>query len=147
LSAFLTNFRPIRISTTGALTLFSDSSLEDPKMIFAKPWLDALIVLLVVLLFFGPKRLPALGKSLGEGMREFKDSITGNSGSDEEGERTELNEATSATPASTAPAPAPAQAASQPTAQPAAPPAPAEPAASVSPEPESAPVASSEQRA
>ena len=53
-------------------------------MIFAKPWADALIVLLVVLLFFGPKRLPQLGKSLGEGMREFKDSITGHHKDDEE---------------------------------------------------------------
>jgi sec-independent protein translocase protein TatA len=39
-----------------------------------------LIVLLIVLLF-GAKRLPALGRSLGEGMREFKTSITGKSGS------------------------------------------------------------------
>lgn len=53
-------------------------------MIFAKPWADALIVLLVVLLFFGPKRLPQLGKSLGEGMREFKDSITRHHDDDEE---------------------------------------------------------------
>ena len=52
-------------------------------MIFAKPWADALIVLLVVLLFFGPKRLPQLGRSLGEGMREFKDSITGHSKDEE----------------------------------------------------------------
>ena len=35
------------------------------------------IVLLIVLLIFGPKRLPGLGKQLGTGMREFKDSITG----------------------------------------------------------------------
>jgi sec-independent protein translocase protein TatA len=36
-----------------------------------------LIVLgLVVLLIFGPKRLPEMGRSLGHGMREFKDSIT-----------------------------------------------------------------------
>jgi sec-independent protein translocase protein TatA len=53
-------------------------------MFFAKPWWDALIVLIVVLLFFGPKRLPQLGKSLGEGMREFKDSITGRHKDDEE---------------------------------------------------------------
>ncbi|HZU60446.1 MAG TPA: twin-arginine translocase TatA/TatE family subunit [Solirubrobacteraceae bacterium] len=71
-------------------------------MIFAKPWADALIVLLVVLLFFGPKRLPALGKSLGEGMREFKDSITGHSKSAEEDERPAL------TPAATTESPAPA---------------------------------------
>lgn len=35
------------------------------------------IVLLIVLLIFGPKRLPDLGRSLGRGMREFKDSVTG----------------------------------------------------------------------
>ncbi len=48
-------------------------------MFYSKPWLDALIVLAVILLFFGPKRLPALGRSLGHGMREFKDGITGKS--------------------------------------------------------------------
>jgi sec-independent protein translocase protein TatA len=46
-------------------------------MFYAKPWLDVLIVLLVVVLFFGPKRLPQLGKSLGQGFKEFKDGITG----------------------------------------------------------------------
>jgi len=35
------------------------------------------IVLLIVLIVFGPKRLPGLGRQLGSGMREFKDSITG----------------------------------------------------------------------
>ena len=35
------------------------------------------IVLLIVLVIFGPKRLPGLGRSLGSGMREFKDSLTG----------------------------------------------------------------------
>ena len=40
--------------------------------------LPELIVLLVVLLLiFGPKRLPEMGRSLGKGMREFKDSISG----------------------------------------------------------------------
>jgi sec-independent protein translocase protein TatA len=39
--------------------------------------LHILIVLLVVLLLFGAKRLPELGRSLGTGMREFKDSVTG----------------------------------------------------------------------
>ena len=38
---------------------------------------EILILLFVVLLFFGPKRLPEMGRSLGRGMREFKDSITG----------------------------------------------------------------------
>lgn len=40
------------------------------------PW-ELLILLVVVLLVFGPKRLPEMGRSLGRGMREFKGSITG----------------------------------------------------------------------
>lgn len=39
--------------------------------------LEIVIVLVIVLLIFGPKRLPDLGRSLGSGMREFKDSVTG----------------------------------------------------------------------
>ncbi|MDX6627843.1 MAG: sec-independent protein translocase protein TatA, partial [Gaiellales bacterium] len=35
------------------------------------------IVLIIALVIFGPKRLPDLGKSLGKGMREFKDSLSG----------------------------------------------------------------------
>jgi sec-independent protein translocase protein TatA len=45
------------------------------------------IVLVIALIVFGPKRLPELGKSLGTGMREFKDSITGKRGDDEESSR------------------------------------------------------------
>ncbi len=44
------------------------------------PLLDAAVLLIVVLLFLGPKRLPELGKGLGRGMREFKDGITGQDG-------------------------------------------------------------------
>jgi sec-independent protein translocase protein TatA len=40
-------------------------------------WPQLLIVLLIVLVIFGAKRLPEVGRSLGSGMREFKDSITG----------------------------------------------------------------------
>jgi sec-independent protein translocase protein TatA len=36
-----------------------------------------IIILVVALLIFGPKRLPEIGKSLGRGMREFKDSVSG----------------------------------------------------------------------
>ena len=43
---------------------------------------EILILLLIVLLVFGPKRLPEMGRSLGKGMREFKDSITGGSDDD-----------------------------------------------------------------
>jgi sec-independent protein translocase protein TatA len=35
-------------------------------------------LLIVALLLFGAKRLPEIGRSLGSGMREFKDSVTGN---------------------------------------------------------------------
>ncbi|HJR94230.1 MAG TPA: twin-arginine translocase TatA/TatE family subunit [Gaiellaceae bacterium] len=38
---------------------------------------EVLILLLVLLLIFGAKRLPEMGRSLGKGMREFKDSVTG----------------------------------------------------------------------
>jgi sec-independent protein translocase protein TatA len=51
---------------------------------FRNPLMDAVIVLVIVLLFVGPKKLPALGKGLGQGMREFKEGITGESKSDEE---------------------------------------------------------------
>ena len=44
---------------------------------------ELLLLLLVVLLLFGPKRLPEMGRSLGRGMREFKDSVTGNDKPDE----------------------------------------------------------------
>ncbi len=50
---------------------------------FASPWKDALIILVVVLLFFGPKRLPALSRSIGESIKEFKGGIAQISESDE----------------------------------------------------------------
>ena len=49
--------------------------------------LEIVIVLVIVLLIFGPKRLPELGRSVGHGMREFKDSVTGkNKGDDDPAE-------------------------------------------------------------
>ena len=45
--------------------------------------LEIVIILVIVLIIFGPKRLPDLGKSLGRGMREFKDSITGKDDDDQ----------------------------------------------------------------
>ncbi len=45
--------------------------------------LELLIVLGIVLLIFGPKRLPGLGRQLGASMREFKDSITSKSEADD----------------------------------------------------------------
>jgi sec-independent protein translocase protein TatA len=61
--------------------------------------LELIIVLVIVLVIFGPKRLPGLGRSLGSGMREFKDSVTGKD-KDEEHEQLEA----AAVPAPPAPA-------------------------------------------
>jgi sec-independent protein translocase protein TatA len=47
-------------------------------------WQGLVVILIILLLVFGPKRLPEMGRSLGRGMREFKDSITG---SDDDRER------------------------------------------------------------
>ncbi len=38
--------------------------------------LEIIVVLIIVLVIFGPKRLPEMGRSLGKGIREFKDSVT-----------------------------------------------------------------------
>ena len=55
---------------------------------------ELMILLIVLLLIFGAKRLPEMGRSLGKGMREFKDSVSG------------IEETVTApTPASTTPAP------------------------------------------
>jgi sec-independent protein translocase protein TatA len=78
---------------------------------FRNPLIDAAVVLLAVLLIFGPKRLPQLGRSLGHGMREFKDGITGQSKVSDDEQPPELTQASTAAPA------APAQ--PQPAAQPA----------------------------
>lgn len=51
--------------------------------------LELLIVLGIVLVILGPKRLPGLGRQLGTGMREFKDSLTGKSRDDDEGDEDE----------------------------------------------------------
>lgn len=90
--------------------------------------LEIAIVLVIVLLIFGPKRLPGLGKQLGTGLREFKDSISGMSARDDERPEPE-------------PAPAPELAAAP---EPAA--AEAPPAADAPPAAEAAPAARAEDR-
>lgn len=47
-------------------------------------WWELLLILLVLLLVFGAKRLPEMGRSMGKGMREFKDSVSGITGTDEQ---------------------------------------------------------------
>jgi sec-independent protein translocase protein TatA len=49
---------------------------------------EIILLLVVILLIFGPKRVPEIGRSLGKGMREFKNSITGKDEAEER--RTEL---------------------------------------------------------
>jgi sec-independent protein translocase protein TatA len=39
--------------------------------------LEIAVVLIIVLIIFGPKRLPELGQSMGRGIREFKSSLSG----------------------------------------------------------------------
>ena len=52
---------------------------------------EIVILLIVALLVFGPKRLPEMGRSLGRGMREFKDSISGRDTDDLRDTRRELD--------------------------------------------------------
>src|SRR4051812_36584955 len=80
-------------------------------------------LVVILLLVFGAKRLPEIGRSLGSGMREFKDSVTGSSNNAQQ--QPALPQQTQATaqpvaPAAAAPVAAPAQ--------PVAPPAPQQPA-------------------
>jgi sec-independent protein translocase protein TatA len=51
---------------------------------------ELLILLLVLLLVFGPKRLPEMGRQLGKGMREFKESVSGKDDDDRVEEMAEL---------------------------------------------------------
>ncbi|HEY1524076.1 MAG TPA: twin-arginine translocase TatA/TatE family subunit [Solirubrobacteraceae bacterium] len=51
---------------------------------FRNPLTDAIVALVVLLVIFGPKRLPMLGRSLGEGIKEFRESISGKSSHDAE---------------------------------------------------------------
>jgi sec-independent protein translocase protein TatA len=60
---------------------------------FRNPVVDAIVILVIVLLILGPKRLPELGKGLGHGMREFKEGITGDHKHDEEADRPALSSA------------------------------------------------------
>ena len=69
--------------------------------------LEIIVILVIVLIVFGPKRLPDLGRSLGRGMREFKDSVTGKD-KDElpEASHVEKSEPTPVTPEPTTVTPA-----------------------------------------
>lgn len=45
---------------------------------------EIVLVLIIVLVIFGPKRLPEMGRSLGKGIREFKSSVTSGGDDDED---------------------------------------------------------------
>jgi sec-independent protein translocase protein TatA len=72
--------------------------------------LEIILVIVVLLVIFGPKRLPSLGRQLGSGMREFKESITGDRkhDDDESEARPELAQA-QATPTASERSDAPAE--------------------------------------
>jgi sec-independent protein translocase protein TatA len=48
--------------------------------------MELIVVLIIALVVLGPKKLPEVGKSLGKGMREFKDSISGMAADDDDRE-------------------------------------------------------------
>jgi sec-independent protein translocase protein TatA len=65
-------------------------------------WQGAIVIILVLLLVFGPKRLPEMGRSVGRGIREFKDSLSGNDTPDEPEKATLTPPAATAAPATPA---------------------------------------------
>jgi sec-independent protein translocase protein TatA len=104
-----------------------------------------IFLLILALLLFGAKRLPEIGRSLGVGMREFKDSVTGvQEATKIDTSRSELPPPQPVTQAAPAPAPAAVPAAAPaPVEAPAAPveaPAASEPAPAPAPEQETEPV-------
>jgi sec-independent protein translocase protein TatA len=48
--------------------------------------MELIIVLVIALIVLGPKKLPEVGRSVGKGMREFKDSLNGITGDDDDDE-------------------------------------------------------------
>ena len=48
---------------------------------------ELIVILVIALLVLGPKKLPEVGRSVGRGMREFKESLSGTDRDDEDDER------------------------------------------------------------
>jgi sec-independent protein translocase protein TatA len=53
---------------------------------------EIVVLLVIALIVFGPKRLPELGKSLGKGIREFRSSVGGEKEDEEDEELRELQQ-------------------------------------------------------
>jgi sec-independent protein translocase protein TatA len=64
--------------------------------------IEIIVVILILIVIFGPKRIPELGKSVGQGMRNFKQSVTGR---DRDDEPRELERERQSAPVATEPAP------------------------------------------
>jgi sec-independent protein translocase protein TatA len=54
--------------------------------------LELIVVLIIALVVFGPKRLPELGRSLGRGIREFRSTVSGEKKDDEDDELHEIEQ-------------------------------------------------------
>jgi sec-independent protein translocase protein TatA len=63
---------------------------------FRSPFADGIVVLVILLLFFGPKRLPMLSRSIGESIKEFKGGVS------DSGEDKQIDASTAPQPSETA---------------------------------------------
>ena len=97
LRAHASSYRTRTLPAPGRAT----SHCYSPGMPFGIGIWELLILLLVLLLVFGPKRLPEMGRQLGKGMREFKESVSGKDDDPVE-EMAELPPAEPSTPATPA---------------------------------------------
>ena len=68
--------------------IFSQKEPSDHMPVNIGP-MELIVVLVIALVVLGPKKLPDVGKSLGRGMREFKDSISGVATADDDREERE----------------------------------------------------------
>jgi sec-independent protein translocase protein TatA len=49
--------------------------------------LELIVILAIALIVLGPKKLPEVGRSIGKGMREFRDGLSGDRDRDDDEER------------------------------------------------------------